>query len=234
MDAFITTVLAGIIVAVVGAIVAYYFGGVREKRKQEYDRQKEEQIRQEERQKDQNKRRIEAVDGLRSRAYTVTTSFWSWFNRTFAEEEDVPFSVAKNPQNGDSVESTVKRFPTLIREGKEDLEPQMTALWHYYAEKKPYLDPQTIELFEPFYRSLQLLRGKLIDTMGELYWHYEQGHGRYTWWTAITATAQDHENNEQYHRAVQAFFDARWDVLRWDPSAQLEGLSAESKRLMGE
>jgi hypothetical protein len=70
MDAFITTVLAGIIVAVVGAIVAYYFGGVREKRKQEYDRQKEEQIRQEERQKDQNKRRIEAVDGLRSRAPT--------------------------------------------------------------------------------------------------------------------------------------------------------------------
>jgi hypothetical protein len=59
MDAFLTTVVAGVIVAVVGAIAAFYFGGAREKQKREYERQKEEQRQQEERQKEQQRRQEE-------------------------------------------------------------------------------------------------------------------------------------------------------------------------------
>jgi hypothetical protein len=227
MDAFLTTVLAGIIVAVVGAIAAYYFGGVREKRKQEYERQKEERIRQEERQKDQNRRQIEAVDGLRSRAYSAITAFTSWYRRSMVEGEDAPYDVAIQ---GDHFESTVKRFPKLIEEGKE-VEGQIRDLRLYYAEKTPYLEPETIELIESFYKTLQSLHLRLMDSMGDLYWYYAQGHGRTSWWSDITL---DEESSAQYHRAGQASLAARFDPIAWDYSPELEGLSAESKRLLGE
>ena len=55
MDGAITTIVAGVVVAVVGAIVAFYLGGLREKQKREYEKRKEEQRRQEERQKERSR-----------------------------------------------------------------------------------------------------------------------------------------------------------------------------------
>jgi membrane protein DedA with SNARE-associated domain len=40
MDGIVTTILAGVIVALIGAYAAYYFGGLRERHKQEEEAQK--------------------------------------------------------------------------------------------------------------------------------------------------------------------------------------------------
>jgi hypothetical protein len=48
VDTFLTTVVAGVVVAVVGAIAAFYLGGVREKQKRILAKQGEEQRRLEE------------------------------------------------------------------------------------------------------------------------------------------------------------------------------------------
>jgi len=60
MGGFLTTVVAGVIVAAVGAIVAYYLGGVRERQKRAYESQKEEKKRHEEEKKEAQRRQEEA------------------------------------------------------------------------------------------------------------------------------------------------------------------------------
>jgi hypothetical protein len=47
MDALLTAVVSGVIVAIASALLAFYFGGVRERQKREYEQQKEAQKRQE-------------------------------------------------------------------------------------------------------------------------------------------------------------------------------------------
>jgi hypothetical protein len=59
VDTFLTTVVAGVVVAVVGAIAAFYLGGVRERHKRILARQGEEQHRLEEWRREE-KGRIEA------------------------------------------------------------------------------------------------------------------------------------------------------------------------------
>jgi hypothetical protein len=114
---------------------------------------------------------------------------------------------------------------------RREAERQIRDLRLYYAEKTPYLEPETIELIESFYKTLQSLHLRLMDSMGDLYWYYAQGHGRTSWWSDITL---DEESSAQYHRAGQASLAARFDPIAWDYSPELEGLSAESKRLLGE
>jgi chemotaxis response regulator CheB len=56
VDTFLTTVVASVVVAVVGAIAAFYLGGVREKRKRILARQAEEQIRLEQWRREEQRR----------------------------------------------------------------------------------------------------------------------------------------------------------------------------------
>ena len=97
MDTFLTTVVAGVVVAVVGAIAAFYLGGVREKhkpilakqaeeqrrleewRREELGRMKErkqcEQQREEERKQRVIERRAEALDDIRVQALYFANAF---------------------------------------------------------------------------------------------------------------------------------------------------------------
>src|SRR5215210_4536060 len=63
MDALITTILAGAVVALIGAFAAYYFGGRRERQKQVYEERS-----------DLRERRIEVLSEIQVRAYSVTES----------------------------------------------------------------------------------------------------------------------------------------------------------------
>jgi hypothetical protein len=85
MDAFLTTVVAGVIVAVVGAILAFYFGRVQEQQQQNVERQREEQQqrreeqeRRDQREKALNERRFEGLNGIRRRAYGAVNTLMIW------------------------------------------------------------------------------------------------------------------------------------------------------------
>ena len=69
MDALITTILAGVVLAVIGAFAAYYFGVRQERLKQAYDREKEAHRRQEEkrrkRQVQEAQEVVEAIQKMR-------------------------------------------------------------------------------------------------------------------------------------------------------------------------
>jgi hypothetical protein len=85
MDGSIVPIIAGVVAAVIGAFAAYNLTGRRERQKQIYEKRREE-----------IKRRIEAVEELRSRAYSVTEAFNSWLRRMIEEGEDDQTSTPKH------------------------------------------------------------------------------------------------------------------------------------------
>lgn len=68
MDTLSTTILAGVVVALISVFATYYFSGRREKQNQAF-------VRQQEREKELNKRRVEALDDTRSHASSFADVF---------------------------------------------------------------------------------------------------------------------------------------------------------------
>jgi hypothetical protein len=103
VDTFLTMITAGVVGALVGAIVTFYLGGVREKHKHILAKQREEQLsleqwrieeqrrlqerKQRERQREQERkqrlidRRAEALDGIRIQALSFANAFRTWTDR---------------------------------------------------------------------------------------------------------------------------------------------------------
>src|SRR3712207_2290598 len=73
MDELIAAIIAGVVVTVVGAILAFYFGGVRERQRDKGKQQEE-----------QNKRRAEALTEIKTLASVVVEDVRSWAENTAA------------------------------------------------------------------------------------------------------------------------------------------------------
>jgi hypothetical protein len=93
MDAFLTTVVGGVIVALAGAIAAFYFGRLQERHKQEHERKQEEQRRLEERQnreEEQNKQGAAALVQIEEQASVIVEDVRSWAENAAGLPESVP------------------------------------------------------------------------------------------------------------------------------------------------
>lgn len=165
MDTFLTTVVAGVVVAVVGAIAAFYLGGVREKHKRILAKQAEEQRRLEEwrreeqgrikerKQREQQReeerkqrvidRRAEALDDIRVQALYFANAFRTWTGK--AANLEIP------PK--DEVEQAVgfsKGLADLIQQA-EEVSTRLAILKGHYNAHSPILEersPNIIELLE--------------------------------------------------------------------------------------
>jgi vacuolar-type H+-ATPase subunit I/STV1 len=163
MDGLLATILGGLVVTVIGAILAFYFGSVRERQKQEYERQQEEQRRLEERQEAEqsreaerqeelNERRTEALVEMRSRVGSVAEGL-----RSLAESL-VGFR-ARMP----SVVSTLTDWKWYHDEYKElaqqrdALGNEMASLRAYYEKRAASLETTTTthDLFASFDREFE-------------------------------------------------------------------------------
>ena len=162
MDTFLTLVLAGCVGALVGAIAAFYIGGVRENHKRILASQEEEQRRlQEWRRKEQGRieerkerehqreeernqrlidRRAEALDDIRIQALYFANAFRSWTDR--AANLEVP------PK--DEVEQTVgfsKELAELIHQADE-VSTRLALLRGHYNAHSPILEEESRNLIE--------------------------------------------------------------------------------------
>src|SRR5215203_3593735 len=85
MDGLITAIIAGVVATVIGAILAFYFGGVRETQKQAYEKQREEAKRQEEKRREeeivQNRLRANALDAIRAQVRPLATAYDDWVEK---------------------------------------------------------------------------------------------------------------------------------------------------------
>jgi hypothetical protein len=166
VDTFITTVVAGAVVAVVGVIVAFYLGEVREKHKQISARRREEQRRLEEwRREEQNRieenkqrehqreeernqslidRRAEALDDIRVQALYFANAFRTWTDR--AANLEIP------PK--DDIEQAIgfsKGLADLIQQADE-VSTRLAFLRGHYNAHSPILEQKSRNIIESFER----------------------------------------------------------------------------------
>jgi hypothetical protein len=158
VDTFLTTVVAGVVVAVVGAIAAFYLGGVREKHKRILAKQAEEQRRLEEwRREEQGRieerkqreeerkqrvidRRAEALDDIRVQALYFANAFRTWTGK--AANLEIP------PK--DEVEQAVgfsKEIADLIQQADE-VSTRLAILKGHYNAHSPILEERSRNIIE--------------------------------------------------------------------------------------
>jgi hypothetical protein len=163
---FITTVVAGAVVAVVGVIVAFYLGEVREKHKQISARRREDQHRLEEwrreehnrieeniqrehqREEDRNRslidRRAEALDDIRVQALYFANAFRTWTDRA---------ANLKIPPR-DDIEQAMgfsKGLADLIQQADE-VSTRLALLRGHYNAHSPILEQKSRNIIESFER----------------------------------------------------------------------------------
>jgi hypothetical protein len=166
VDTFITTVVAGAVVAVVGVIVAFYLGEVREKHKQisarrreeqrrleewrreEHNRIEENKLREHQREEERNQslidRRAEALDDIRVQALYFANAFRTWTDR--AANLEIP------PK--DDIEQAIsfsKGLADLIQQADE-VSTRLAFLRGHYNAHSPILEQKSRNIIESFER----------------------------------------------------------------------------------
>jgi hypothetical protein len=138
-DSFLTTVLAGIIVALVGGIVAFYLGGVRERHKRTSE-QKE-----------------EVYEEMRKQAYSVGDALENWMFETSQCALKLPSLDRKGRYDMD-IETfrKCKEQVRVVAEQAEDVSNAIRSLREYYRLKRPYLDSASQRAFEAFDKQVTL------------------------------------------------------------------------------
>jgi hypothetical protein len=163
MDGFLTTILAGIIVALVGGIVAFYFGGVRERQKQRYEQQRDAQNRQEEREKALDERRIQALDATRTRVRSIGEEFMRW-----SESASHNLELPSLPDDEKGAEEALAAFSGQLqelREQGEKLRNEMSSLWDFYVIEKPYLEDYSRNIVETFTEEFERRHTPVLEAL---------------------------------------------------------------------
>jgi len=173
MDALITTILAGVVVAAIGALAAYYFGGLRERQTQTYEEHRDEQKRQEARQDELNKERAKALDEMRTQCRLVIEAYEQWTARAANLEHisspkipifstwELPREVQESVGQGDAVLQEMK-----VQDG-------------LYQAHKPRLETRTRGVFESFHKEFNerhtLLQSRLRNLRTKMSISSEEG-----------------------------------------------------------
>jgi ribosomal protein S19 len=174
MDGLIATIIGGVVVTAIGAILAFYFGGVRERQKREYERQQEEQRRLEERQEEEqkreaekqeelNKRRAEALAQIQAQASAVVENVKSWganatvlpeFVRAIIEATGGYIRRVFDPRlarmnSAKGVRQLLLQYSEVVQQ-RDSIAAQMESLNLYYREQAPTLPHTARRLIESF------------------------------------------------------------------------------------
>jgi hypothetical protein len=158
-NGFLTTVFAGVIVALIGGIIAFYFGGVREKQKLVDQREKE-----------LNERRFEAVDAMRPRVRSVGNAFRNWTEKVMKLKVILPESL---PAEKDSpalrtLQQSITALSAQLAEIREQAEGNrndMTSLWNFYEERRPYLEDTTRHVIESFAKDFETRHTSVVNAL---------------------------------------------------------------------
>src|SRR5215211_3707884 len=143
-NSFLTTVLAGIIVALVGGIVAFYLGGVRERRKRTSE-QKE-----------------EVKEEIRKQAYSVVDALDNWMFETaqFALKFPSPDHKNRYVMSASTLYICRKQLRVVVEQA-EDVSNTIRSLREYCRLKRPYLDSASQRAFEAFDKQVTLIYERL-------------------------------------------------------------------------
>jgi hypothetical protein len=160
MDGLIATIIAGLVVTVIGAILAFYFGGVREKHKREYEQQ-------EAKQSELTRRRTEAIDQLRPRVYGIVTDVRSLGEKATNVVGKLPTGfVGRNFGSEPKLHEILRAYDQIMMQ-RDSIATEMEALRRYFMVEATYLPVTTRSIFESFNeefdRRFTLLSAQIVD-----------------------------------------------------------------------
>jgi hypothetical protein len=152
VDRVIASIIAGLVVTVIGAILAFYFGGVREKQRQIHERQLEEQRQREEerdqqieRQRELGERRLEALSEIRTSARSRVEDL-----RSLAER--VARHIVQLPDATEAFQTWaiyLNEYEELAQQNAS-ISSDMASLRAYYQKYEPYFETTTRYVIEAF------------------------------------------------------------------------------------
>jgi len=239
MDGLVTAILSGVIVALVGAIAAYYFG-VRQQRLN---------------------RGADALDRMRPQIALLASTYSSWVDE-FAkllvtgspptheetiqiEKEKGFFAVLARPLTTDYNSQTVLKSAQLILDKKAEIAGLVESLRAMYWEQRPSLPDKTRNIFESFVDELQRHHSALSDVAEEFIptvkraaeqWRKQYRH-RYYFFTLVNLPnyfyhwlRKEGANAEMAER-IQLWQEAVKSAQDWDAWQYVAAFDAEADRL---
>jgi chromosome segregation ATPase len=157
MNALITTILAGVVVAVIGAFAAYYFGGRRERQRQLYEVRRDEEKQREDEEKQRKARqdelrehRTEALAEIRTRSQSVVKELKSLAETLARHHEEMPGGMT-TMRNWEDFFNEYER----LAQQRDAISKEIAALRVYYEKQTPYLETTTRNLFASFDREFE-------------------------------------------------------------------------------
>lgn len=154
MNGLIASIIVGVVVTVIGTVLAFYFGGVRERQKREYERQKQEREQLEERQKERKKKGTEAFGEIARRMNSIMDALTEYLRRA----QMLPH---RRPSGGtidrlqwdwrayDVWKPFLVELETLLTRSNA-IDKDMASLRDYYHAHESSLEPTTRSLFASF------------------------------------------------------------------------------------
>jgi hypothetical protein len=155
MDGFLTTVVAGVIVAIVGGIVAYYFGKRQQRQTQAYEKEREEREQLEERQKEQQKQGAEVFGEIQKRMNSILDGLTEYLRRAEMLHARLPSgtfwenAVWAPWRVYDDWKPFLLEVEALFTRSNE-IDKAMASLRDYYHAHESFLKPTTRSLFASF------------------------------------------------------------------------------------
>jgi hypothetical protein len=170
MDGLVTAILSGIIVALVGAIAAYYFGVRQERLKQAYQQQRDEREDKEEAQRQLNEIGANVLDQMRPQIALLAETYTSWVevfakllstprpptpeqNKKREEEQSVVAFLTRPLPSYDS--QTILNEAQVVLDKRDEIAQLVNSLRDFYWHQRPSLPDKTRNLLESFFSQLQ-------------------------------------------------------------------------------
>jgi uncharacterized membrane-anchored protein YhcB (DUF1043 family) len=155
MDAFLTTVIAGVVVAIVGGIIAYYFGKRQQRQTQAYEREREEREQLEEKQKERKKQGAEVFGELERQMNSIIDALTEHLRRAKVLPDRQPSgeTIMDRLQWDWSAYDVWKPFLLELEAlftRTNEIDKAMTSLRDYYHAHESSLEPTTHTLFASF------------------------------------------------------------------------------------
>jgi hypothetical protein len=161
VNGLLASIIAGVVITLIGAFAAYYFGVRQERQRRDYERRINELEAREEKERELSKLGAEAIDVIRPQVASLAKSYTSWVEAI----SDLIIRKWSMPPAGALVKaSQVEKHGAAVSNSMHALEPS-------YWEQKPSLTYRTRDIFESFDKELREHQSALSEAWSA--WSYE-------------------------------------------------------------
>jgi len=159
VNGLLASVITGVVVALIGAFAAYYFGLRQERQRRDYERRINELEAREEKEREVSKLGAEAIDVIRPQVASLAKSYTSWVE-TLSSLVIGTWSMM--PADALEKASQVEKQGAAVSNS-------MPALETSYRQQKPSLTDRTRDIFESFDKELREHQSALSEAWSRWY-----------------------------------------------------------------